>query len=65
LFPPLHSILSVLLDDFEFLPRDDDIKIEHRMQMIARPFVVGEQGLGSRMPMKVRLAKQNEAEEEE
>ncbi|GAA5887361.1 hypothetical protein JCM6882_002506 [Rhodosporidiobolus microsporus] len=61
----MKAILSTLLDDFEFHPREEGMKIEHRTQMIARPFVVGEQHLGSRMPMKLKLAKQNEAEDDE
>ncbi|GAA5983106.1 hypothetical protein JCM11641_004914 [Rhodosporidiobolus odoratus] len=59
----MKAILSVLLDDFEFEPREPGMRIEHRTQMIARPFVVGEQHLGSRLPMKVLLARENEAEE--
>ncbi|BGP14396.1 hypothetical protein JCM10213_004518 [Rhodosporidiobolus nylandii] len=60
----MKAILSVLLDDFEFQPREPGMKIEHRTQMIARPFVVGEEFMGSRLPMKVLVAKENEAEDE-
>ncbi|GAA5971155.1 hypothetical protein JCM11641_004165 [Rhodosporidiobolus odoratus] len=53
----LKSILSVLLDDFEFAPRNDDLKIRRRSQIVTRPLIVGEEELGCRMPLKVRLAK--------
>ncbi|GAA6031835.1 hypothetical protein JCM8097_002013 [Rhodosporidiobolus ruineniae] len=61
----MKACLSVLLDDFEFEPRDPDCRIEHRLQLSSRPFVVGERHHGSKLPLKIRIARQNEAEEGE
>ncbi|BGP01286.1 hypothetical protein NBRC10513v2_002238 [Rhodotorula toruloides] len=57
------AVLSVLVDAFEFDRRDADIQIEHRAQVITRPFVVNEMELGTRMPLKIRLAKADETDE--
>lgn len=58
-----NSVLSVHVDSFEFDRRDADIQIEHRAQVITRPFVVNEMELGTRMPLKIRLAKADETDE--
>ncbi|GAA5976836.1 hypothetical protein JCM10908_005646 [Rhodotorula pacifica] len=57
------AVLSVLIDTFEFDKRDPDIQIIHRAQVITRPFVAGETELGTRMPLKIRLARRDEDEE--
>ncbi|GAA5971159.1 hypothetical protein JCM11641_004166 [Rhodosporidiobolus odoratus] len=56
----LKAILSVLFDDFEFSPRDDDIKIRRQARLMTRPVVAGEETLGSRLPLRVRLAKRED-----
>ncbi|GAA6003065.1 hypothetical protein JCM10207_001969 [Rhodosporidiobolus poonsookiae] len=56
----LKAILATLIDDFEFSPRDDDLKVEHRSQIVTRPLIVGEEDKGPRMPIRVRLAKHEE-----
>lgn len=48
-------ILAVLLSTFNFLPRDADIQLEHRAGAITRPIVLGEEELGCRMPLRVRV----------
>ncbi|GEM12848.1 cytochrome P450 [Rhodotorula toruloides] len=57
------AVLSVLVDAFEFDRRDADMQIEHRAQVITRPFVVNEMELGTRMPLKIRLAKADETDD--
>lgn len=52
------AILITLLRTFEFLPRDADVQVERRSQgLVAKPLVVsnGEEKMGFRMPLKVRL----------
>lgn len=61
----VHSILSVLIDTFEFGKRDPDLQIIHRASVITRPFVAGEMELGTRMPLKVRLAPREDKEDGE
>ncbi|GAA5983125.1 hypothetical protein JCM11641_004921 [Rhodosporidiobolus odoratus] len=53
----MKAILSVLLDDFKFRLRTDDLQISHRTQMITRPFVVGEEDDGQKLPLRVSLAR--------
>ncbi|BGP14403.1 hypothetical protein JCM10213_004526 [Rhodosporidiobolus nylandii] len=53
----MKAILSVLLDDFEFRLREDDLKVAHRTQMITRPFVVGEEDDGQKLPLRITLAR--------
>ncbi|GAA5971370.1 hypothetical protein JCM8115_003480 [Rhodotorula mucilaginosa] len=59
------AVLSVLIDTFEFDKRDPDIQIIHRSSVITRPFVAGEMELGTRMPLKVRLAAREDKEDGE
>lgn len=61
----MRSILSVLIDTFEFDKRDPNIQIIHRSSVITRPFVAGEMELGTRMPLKVRLAPREAKEDGE
>ncbi|GAA6031841.1 hypothetical protein JCM8097_002015 [Rhodosporidiobolus ruineniae] len=61
----MKTLLSVLVDDLEFAPRDADCHIEHRTQMIARPFVAGERAHGTKLPLRVRNAKPSEEEDGE
>ncbi|GAA6059304.1 hypothetical protein JCM10212_005884 [Sporobolomyces blumeae] len=56
----IKTVLSVLLDAFEFFPRNPGMEIERGTQVITRPFVKGEVHLGTRMPLKIRLAKTEE-----
>ncbi|GAA6000333.1 hypothetical protein JCM10207_007966 [Rhodosporidiobolus poonsookiae] len=56
----LKAVISVLIDDFDFRPRDPDMQIVHRHQMVVKPLVVGEKHLGPRMPLQVRMAKREE-----
>lgn len=51
------SILSVLIDTFEFAPRNARTEIERGTQVITRPFVKGEVHLGTRMPLRILLAR--------
>lgn len=55
----------MLIDTFEFDKRDPDIQIIHRSSVITRPFVAGEMELGTRMPLKVRLAAREDKEDGE
>ncbi|GAA5925029.1 hypothetical protein JCM1841_004053 [Sporobolomyces salmonicolor] len=57
----IKVVLSVLIDAFEFAPRDPNIRVERGVQVITRPYVVGEFGLGTRMPLKVRFAKREDS----
>ncbi|GAA5826477.1 hypothetical protein JCM11251_002387 [Rhodosporidiobolus azoricus] len=50
------AILSVLVDNFEFAPRDEDLQIERKSQIVTRPLIVGEENKGPCMPLRVRLA---------
>ncbi|GAA6043615.1 hypothetical protein JCM8097_008290 [Rhodosporidiobolus ruineniae] len=56
----LKAILSVLIDDFAFSPREPGMKVEHRSQIVTRPLIVGEEELGTRMPIRVRRAEREE-----
>ncbi|BGP16891.1 hypothetical protein JCM10213_007336 [Rhodosporidiobolus nylandii] len=56
----LKALLSVVIDDFEFSLRNEDLKIERRSQIVTRPLIVGEETLGTRMPLRVRLARREE-----
>lgn len=53
----LKSILAVLVDDFTFEEREKDMGIERRSAIVMRPYVVGEEELGGRMPLRIRSAK--------
>ena len=54
-----RSILSVLIDEFEFCEREPGLKIERKSAIVTRPVIVGEENLGLRMPLKVSLAKRD------
>ncbi|GAA5872942.1 hypothetical protein JCM8547_003270 [Rhodosporidiobolus lusitaniae] len=56
----LKAILSVLLDDFEFSLRNEDMEIRRRSQIVTRPLIVDEEELGVRMPLRIRRAKRDE-----
>lgn len=55
----LKAILTVLVDDFTFEEREKDMKIERRSAIVMRPYIVGEEELGGRMPLKVTFAKRD------
>lgn len=52
----LKAILLVLIDTFEFDERSPDLPIERRATIVMRPLIVGEEELGFRMPLRVKLA---------
>ena len=54
-------IASVLLDEFAFEERDKDMPVERRSTIVTRPLIVGEEALGFRMPLRVTLAKRDQA----
>jgi hypothetical protein len=53
-----------LIDEFTFSLRDPAFTIERRSAIVMRPLLVGEEELGNRMPLRIRLAKRGEDEEE-
>lgn len=55
----LKAILVVLMDSFKFDERPGGMKIERRSAIVMRPFIVGEEELGGRMPLKVSLAERD------
>ncbi|SGY30035.1 BQ5605_C002g01109 [Microbotryum silenes-dioicae] len=56
----IKVIATVLLDHFEFLPRDSAQemidKLSRRSLIVTRPLVIDEEHLGHRLPLRVRLA---------
>ncbi|GAA6021291.1 hypothetical protein JCM10207_002686 [Rhodosporidiobolus poonsookiae] len=48
--------LAVLVPVFSFAPRDPDMTIERRAELVARPLIEGEKDLGPRMVLRVALA---------
>ncbi|GAA6058942.1 hypothetical protein JCM10212_002894 [Sporobolomyces blumeae] len=59
----VKAILATLIDAFEILPRDPPFHVERRSDIVTRPLVVGEELLGYRMPLRIRLAKPDVPEE--
>ncbi|GAA5935942.1 uncharacterized protein JCM15063_001855 [Sporobolomyces koalae] len=59
----IKAVLSVLIDTFEFSPRDSSTIIERGTQVITRPYVKGEVHLGTRMPLRIRITDSDDAEE--
>lgn len=54
------AILSVLIDAFEFWPRDSETHVERRSVIVTRPLLVGEEDHGNKMPLRIRLAKRDD-----
>ncbi|GAA6004161.1 cytochrome P450 [Rhodotorula paludigena] len=54
------AILSVLIDAFEFSPRDSETHVERRSVIVTRPLLVGEEDHGNKMPLRIRLAKRDD-----
>lgn len=59
----MDRILSVLLDDFTFAERSPALEVERRSAIVMRPFIVGEEEEGSRMPLRVSRAVRDDDEE--
>ncbi|KAI5476048.1 cytochrome P450, family 46, subfamily A (cholesterol 24(S)-hydroxylase) [Pseudohyphozyma bogoriensis] len=56
----IKAIIFVLIDQFVFEERDSSggPELERRaVEIVAKPIVIGEEELGSRLPMRIRLAK--------
>ena len=51
------SVLSVIVDEFEFFPREDEFAVvQHTSLVVNLPYVVGEIDMGGRLPVKIRKA---------
>lgn len=58
----LKAILSVLVDSFQFAERSPGLEVERRSAIVMRPYIIGEEEDGGKMPLRVSRAEEEEEE---
>lgn len=52
----LKAALVTIVDEFQFELREPDIKLERRSALVTRPYIIGEEDQGPRMPLRMSIA---------